>query len=281
MAKFNPKKQSEKETTKTTKATKSSGDSDFLSAMSGYKKAYDEAKTATADDFPDASTIASALGISAGEKIRVVARTKEVRLGVDSKKNPYVVFVFTVDRGKGKGTNLDIFFSIKEKKDASVADAIAYVCKAFQRLGYETEDTTMEDIVGMAKDATESHPLVQLSVKYDGEYLNAFVVKLLEDEDDDQSGGKEEETTEEEETEEGDEAGDQEEADEDETDEGDEDEPQLTKGSTVLYQAKGARKPEVCKVLVVSDDEVTLKRDRDGKRFSGVPFSDLEVVEED
>lgn len=281
MAKFNPNKKSEKPA----KNTKTGGDSEFLNAMSGYKQAYDEAKTATADDFPDASKVAEALGIAAGEKVRVVARTKEVRLGVDGSKNPYVVFVFTVERGKGKGTSLDIFYSVKPKKDKTVADALSYICRAFQRLGYETEDTTMEDIVGMAKDATNSHSLVQLNVKYDGEYLNTFIVKSLDDEDEQQEEEGQEEEAEEEETEEEVEVEDDEDqddpGDEEETEEEEQDEPQLSKGMTVLYQAKGARKPEACKVLTVSDDDVTLKRERDGKKFSGVPLSEVEIVDED
>lgn len=298
MAKFDPKKKQQ-----SGKKSVPVGD-DFTRAMSRHASAFDEAKTTTATEgFPDATQTAEALGLEAGSTQRRVAKVKEVKVGVDQKGNPYLVFDFSITRGQGKGTVVSIFHSIKDGKkrpdgsQVTVKDVIERICQNFQRLGYETENLKVQELAGLAESATKDHAVVQVRIKYDGEYLNTYLVKMLEEENEDTEESEEEESEEEETEDVSDDDGDEESEEEEDDSEGDdseesededetedeEDEEELAKGVEVLYQAKGSRKPEPCEVLAVSEDKetVNLLRKRDKKKFVGISASEVELVYED
>lgn len=182
-----------------------------------------------------------------------VSTLVSARCGVDKNSNGYAAFDFEVSRGDYQGTRISKFHSIAERGNRTVEQSLQSLFIDLQRL-LPDEDFTefsaedIEDIVTqLAENTKESGITYQIGVKNNGNFLNTFINKRL-DEDGFVAEEEEEEIPE--------------------------------KGDLVLFQAPRTKTSQECAVTSVNESKetVNLKRTKDGKTFKDVAFNHLEWV---
>lgn len=98
-------------------------------------------------------------------------RLSSARCGVSKKKEPYVSLNFVVVRGPFAKKKLSRFSSIREKQ---AEQDFEYLCKDFDRLGYDTSELKVNEVEDLVKDLNKSKPFVLVNVVHqEGEGKNA------------------------------------------------------------------------------------------------------------
>jgi len=184
-----------------------------------------------------------------------VSTLVSARCGVDKNSNGYAAFDFEVSRGDYEGTRVSKFHSIAERGNRTVEQALQSLFIDLQRLIPDEDFTefSAEDIEAvvsqLAESTKESGITYQIGVKNNGNFLNTFINKRLDEEHGYET--KEEE--------------------------GDE-ELIPEKGDMVFFQPPRTKSSQEFTVTSVAESKrtVTLKRTKDGKVFKTISFDHLE-----
>ena len=215
-------------------------DSGFVAAVGKVGKAWNDARTAK-----DTGTSFEQEPIEDGT---YVARLSGGRCGSDKNGNPYVAFDFTIDRGTFEGVRVSKFHSIASRGNRTVEQALQSLFIDLQRLDPETDysETDAGEIEGVVEELWSDSPAVQIGVKNNGQFVNIYINKRVDEGEWMEGSPAEEDVT-------------------------------LEKGDIVMWQAP--RMKEEAEFIVTSVSEaketVSLKRDSDGKAFKSVSFEDL------
>ena len=186
-----------------------------------------------------------------------VTKLVSARSGVDKNSNGYAAFDFLVSRGDYEGTRLSKFHSIAERGNRTVEQSLSSLFIDLQRLCPQEDFTELsagdvEEIIGRLDPTTstdEEELFFQIGVKNNGNFINIFINKLIEEE----HGYA--------------------------TSEDDEEEMLIPeKNDAVFFQPPRTKSPQEFTVTSVSESKktVTLKRNKDGKVFKTVSFDDLQ-----
>ena len=191
-----------------------------------------------------------------------VSTLVSARCGVDKNSNGYAAFDFEVARGDYEGTRVSKFHSIAERGNRTIEQSLESLFIDLQRL-LPDEDFTefsaedIESIVAqLAENTKESGINYQIGVKNNGNFLNTFINKRLDEEGSVKKASSEES---------------------EESEEGDE-ELIPEKGDVVFFQAPRTKSSQEFTVTSVAESKrtVTLKRSKDGKVFKTISFDHLE-----
>ena len=176
------------------------------------------------------------------------------RCGVGKNSNGYAAFDFEVARGDYQGTRVSKFHSIAERGNRTVEQALQSLFIDLQRLvpdedfsEFSAED--IETIVQQLAEATKEQGITyQIGVKNNGNFINTFINKRL-DEDVFVAASEEED-----------------------------DELIPEKGDVVFFQPPRTKSSQEFTVTSVAEGKrtVTLKRTKDGKVFKAISFDHLE-----
>jgi len=184
-----------------------------------------------------------------------VSTLVSARCGVDKNSNGYAAFDFEVSRGDYEGTRVSKFHSIAERGNRTVEQALQSLFIDLQRL-IPDEDFTefsaedIEAIVSQLSETTKEQSLTyQIGVKNNGNFINTFINKRLDEE-----GFVKEAVSEEDE------------------------ELIPEKGDVVFFQPPRTKSSQEFTVTSVAESKrtVTLKRTKDGKVFKTISFDHLE-----
>lgn len=129
--------------------------SGFTGAVSKFKKNWDNAKKQKVDSLKDTDL----------PEGRYFIRVSKARCGVSKKtKVPYVSIEFRVVRGPHTGAKLSKLSMLEEEK---IDNALEYLGKDFQRMGYEVENLKLEEIEELVADLDKSKPYIDGQIKHD------------------------------------------------------------------------------------------------------------------
>lgn len=183
-----------------------------------------------------------------------VSKLVSARCGVDKNSNGYAAFDFQVSRGDYEGTRLSKFHSIAERGNRTVEQALSSLFIDLQRLLPEEDfadldASDVEEIISRLDPNTTTtvdELFFQIGVKNNGNFINIFINKLIEE---DQGYQTEEE-----------------------------DVLIPEKGDAVFFQAPRTKSAQEFTVTSVAESKgtATLKRAKDGKTFKDVSFDHLE-----
>ena len=184
-----------------------------------------------------------------------VSTLVSARCGVDKNSNGYAAFDFEVARGDYEGTRVSKFHSIAERGNRTVEQSLESLFIDLQRLLPDEDFTefSAEDIEAivsqLAESTKESGITYQIGVKNNGNFLNTFINKRLDEE-----GFVKEAVSEEDE------------------------ELIPEKGDVVFFQPPRTKSSQEFTVTSVAESKrtVTLKRSKDGKAFKTISFDHLE-----
>ena len=184
-----------------------------------------------------------------------VSTLVSARCGVDKNSNGYAAFDFEVTRGDYEGTRVSKFHSIAERGNRTVEQSLESLFIDLQRLLPDEDFTefSAEDIEAivsqLAESTKESGITYQIGVKNNGNFLNTFINKRLDEE-----GFVKEAVSEEDE------------------------ELIPEKGDVVFYQPPRTKSSQEFTVTSVAESKrtVTLKRTKDSKVFKTISFDHLE-----
>ena len=186
-----------------------------------------------------------------------VSTLVSARCGVDKNSNGYAAFDFEVSRGDYQGTRVSKLHSIAERGNRTLEQSLQSLFIDLQRLLPDEDFTefSAEDIEAivaqLAATTKESGIAYQIGVKNNGNFINTFINKRLDEE-----GFV---------------------ATSEESEEGDE-ELIPEKGDVVFFQPPRTKSSQEFTVTSVAESKrtVTLKRTKDSKVFKTISFDHLE-----
>ncbi len=103
---------------------------------------------------------------------------------VQTDKGPQIVFDCKIaGESEQAGGRVSIWFSMLE-------DRIIYLFKCLALLGYEVDDMDEKMLEEMLNDIKDTRPVVRLTAKQNGEYVNVYIDKKLDDVEATEAGGE-------------------------------------------------------------------------------------------
>ena len=222
-----------------------------------------------------------------------IVRLRSIEIDENSDGNPSIDFVSVVVHsedqesvGETVRSRHEIVAKSGEKDGKSwertEAQAWQEIHRALRCFGYETDELTIEEFIGVPELVEEDQPAGKIKVVERGEFKNIRYQRPIDDDEgipdiDDVLSELEDEEEEEVEYDDVEEDDVEEEEVEIEEEEEEDEEEKPIKGSVVKYKTPSGKKLESCKVLTVNNkaETCTLIRNRDKKRFEKVPWAKI------